>query len=606
MRIDPQKEVNELLAKIQILEQENEMLSGIAEDNFLLYRAFEEIRESNDIKQILTNTLESISILLNIPFSSVFCLQHQSFSCLYSYALFTSTDSTNIELSIPDSYLAQLHTHQTVEIPKNQFVLSYPNSNFQALNLLVISLNSEVMPNEYFVFSSDLEEQDLSIRITLLEKLIRFTSTKLERVFFQHELSQLNLELEHKVTLRTQELYKQNQEYLALNEEYMMINENLKFAKERAEESDRLKTAFLQNMSHEIRTPMNAIMGFSSLLVQNYNNKEKLESYAKIINQRSSDLLEIISDILDISKIESGQLFVNLEDCSLDTVLRDLDTFFTEYKNRFNKQQIEFRTECALETHKLKIRTDEVKLKQILINLIGNAFKFTEVGRIVCSCEIHNNSIRFSVSDTGVGIPTESHDVIFERFSQLQNSRMQNIAGTGLGLTIAKGLVSLLGGTIWLESVLGRGTTFHFTIGLHLSEPSTHTSLETKTYHKTHDSKQTILIVEDDLYNLEYLSEILSREGFSILQATTSFDAIRLATTTDVALVLMDIRLPDLNGYETTQKIKQIKPEIRIIAQTAYANSTDKQKALDSGCIAHLSKPTRSEDLLTIVYKFLE
>lgn len=235
-------------------------------------------------------------------------------------------------------------------------------------------------------------------------------------------------------------------------------------AKEKAEESDRLKTAFLQNMSHEIRTPMNAIMGFSSLLVNNFNNKEKLHNFSKIIEQRCNDLLDIINDILDISKIESGQNNVNIEECDLNRLFTELSLFFGDYQKRTNKQHIQLKMLQTSDENIARIKTDKLKLKQILINLISNAFKFTESGWVECGFSRENDKVLFYVSDTGIGIPKDKYSCVFERFVQLKQLSARNIGGTGLGLSIVKGLVELLGGNVWLESECNKGTTFFFTI----------------------------------------------------------------------------------------------------------------------------------------------
>ena len=242
-------------------------------------------------------------------------------------------------------------------------------------------------------------------------------------------------------------------------------NEELIKAKEKAEESDRLKTAFLQNLSHEIRTPMNAIMGFSELLIQQYNNKSNLEKYSKIINQRSNDLLHIINDLLDIAKIESGQLSVNMENCDLPKLFNGLNNFFTEYINRLGKQHISLSMETPGDVHGNIIVTDKGKLNQILTNLIENAFKYTENGEIHVGYRFDQNQyIQFYVSDTGMGIPQDKQNKIFERFAQLSPAANRTISGTGLGLSIVNGLVSLLGGKIFLKSELEKGSTFTFTI----------------------------------------------------------------------------------------------------------------------------------------------
>jgi PAS domain S-box-containing protein len=253
--------------------------------------------------------------------------------------------------------------------------------------------------------------------------------------------------------------------------ERILLIENLKVAKEKAEESDRLKTAFLQNMSHEIRTPMNAIMGFSELLVKHYNNKPKLEKFSDIINQRCNDLLDIINDILDIAKIESGQLTVIQEECNLNVLFDELKTFFTEQQKKIGKQHLKFDLQAFCEPSDTIVVTDKVKLKQIFINLISNAFKFTETGKIEGGCKFdENKNLLFFVADTGIGIPFDKHQMIFERFAQVEHGSNRLYGGTGLGLSIVKGLVNLLGGEIFLESEIDKGSTFSFVIPIKSQE----------------------------------------------------------------------------------------------------------------------------------------
>ena len=239
----------------------------------------------------------------------------------------------------------------------------------------------------------------------------------------------------------------------------------LLIAKEKAEESDRLKTAFLQNMSHEIRTPMNAIMGFSGILNKYAHDEIKLKKYTSIISQRCQDLLDIINDILDIAKIESGQLSVNIEVCNLHSLFEELTSFFDEYKYRIEKQHIKFSLKACCEPSESIIFVDIGKLKQIFINLISNSFKFTNEGVIEGGCRFDkNHNLVFYVSDTGIGIPTDKQQLVFERFSQVDQGINRLYGGTGLGLSIVKGLVELLGCELFLESEPGKGSTFSFTI----------------------------------------------------------------------------------------------------------------------------------------------
>ncbi|WP_321286408.1 PAS domain S-box protein [uncultured Sunxiuqinia sp.] len=383
-------------------------------------------------------------------------------------------------------------------------------------------------------------------------------------------------------------------------------------AKEKAEESDRLKSAFLQNMSHEIRTPMNSIMGFSNLLVENYRNRQVVERYSKIINNSCSDLLEIINDILDISKIESGQLAVNEEECNVVELFAELQIFFAEQQVRLKKEYIALTYNFQSEPSYALIKTDKVKLKQILINLIDNAFKFITSGFIEFGCWFEKNQLHFYVSDTGVGIPSDKQDIIFERFSQLHHRSLKNIGGAGLGLSIARGLSGLLGGRMWIESpskvpISGKevATTFHFTIKYVKAVPEKLAPQITNVFDESYFANKTLLIVEDDAYNALYLNEILADTGFNIISTEYAEEAIEIASTQMVDLILMDIRLPDLSGYEATHAILRNKPGMRIIAQTAYAAQDERQKALDAGCLDYIAKPIKRDLLLKLISKSL-
>jgi hypothetical protein len=405
---------------------------------------------------------------------------------------------------------------------------------------------------------------------------------------------------------KTAELETQNEEYQQLNEELVQTNEELQEAKERAEQSDRLKTAFLQNMSHEIRTPMNAIMGFSDLLADQFDNKPKLEKYAQIINRRCADLLDIINEILDLAKIESGQLSVNIEECKLVPLFSEISIFFKEHQKRQGKQHIGFTIQAHDEASKMVILTDKVKLTQIFINLVGNAFKFTDKGEIKAGCKLdENNRLLFYVSDTGIGIPPEKKHYIFERFAQLEQIPNRLYGGTGIGLSIVKGLIDLLGGRIWLESELAKGTTFYFSFPYKTAASLSHGQILNEAPEKYNFSNKTILIVEDDTYNADYLKEILDSTGCTIIHSSYGNEAVQISKSRKLDLVLMDIRLPDIDGYEATRLIKKYKPDLKIIAQTAYATHDDKEKAIDAGCNDFISKPVKRDILLSMIHKQL-
>ena len=335
--------------------------------------------------------------------------------------------------------------------------------------------------------------------------------------------------------------------------------------------------------------------------------EQKLKSFTDIIKLRCNDLLDIINDILDISKIESGQLPVNIVETDLNELFSDLTSFFYAYQKRYDKQHIKL----SLLSLKLPagnlILTDKVKLKQILINLISNAYKFTDEGWIEWGCRLdENNNLVFSISDTGIGIPEEKHQFIFERFTQLQQGGKKNRGGTGLGLSIVKALVELLGGKISLKSAPGKGSTFSFFINYNPVKIPSHVAADETDKDAYRFPGKSILIVEDDPYNAEYIKEVLIDSELVVLLAESGIDAIETSLSRNIDLVLMDIRLPDISGFEATSQIRNKKPDLKVIAQTAYAAQEDRQKAFDAGCIDYLSKPINPDSLMEMLNKYLK
>ncbi len=378
-------------------------------------------------------------------------------------------------------------------------------------------------------------------------------------------------------------------------------------AKEKAEESDRLKTAFLQNMSHEIRTPMNAIMGFSDMLPEYFDDKQKLTRFTKIIKQRGADLLDIITEILDIAQIESGQLTLHLEECNMHEFFSEIETLFHEHQNRNDRYEIEFYLKIARNVKMMDVIVDQVKLKQILNNLIGNALKFTRSGSVEVGCNIYEpNIFTFYVADTGIGIPKEKFAEIFSRFMQASNEKSHFYGGAGLGLSIVQGLLSMFGGKIWLESEKGKGSTFYFTVpfkSINYLATNFYEEVEMEEVYGHQNAK--ILIVEDDEFNAQYLHEILSETDYDITHTCYGRKAVEICTQQAIDLVLIDIRLPDITGYEVTSQIKKLKPAIKVIAQTAYATHEDRQTAFISGCDDYISKPIDRRLLLTRINQLL-
>lgn len=390
---------------------------------------------------------------------------------------------------------------------------------------------------------------------------------------------------------------------LDITDKKKLIND-LIAAKEKAEESDRLKTAFLQNISHEIRTPMNAIVGFAEILEIDHDDKEKISYYTSVIKQRSYDLLDIVNELLDISRIESGQLKAEFTPFELKGIFDDLMQIFEGYKARMERQEIALKL-LPLPAYISKvINSDEAKLRQVFVNLIHNALKFTHEGYVEYGFhELSNGDIVFRVTDTGIGIPTDMQDKIFERF-QKSNPKGAIYDGLGLGLTIVRSLVNLLNGKIWLESEVGKGTTFYFSIP-YLPQME-ETLVEQVNVNPQAIQQFNLLVVEDDTYNVAYFNELFSSLGVNYHIESTGTDAIEhFKKNQNYDVVLMDIKLPDMSGYDVIEEFKRINPNVPIIAQTAYAAESDKQKALQVGCIDYIAKPIFRDKLIGMLQKHL-
>ncbi len=360
----------------------------------------------------------------------------------------------------------------------------------------------------------------------------------------------------------------------------------LKKAKERAEESDRLKSTFMANMSHEIRTPMNGILGFADLLKTPNLSGESQKRYIEAINTSGKRMLDIINDLIDISKIESGQLEIRKENTDIPELLNELILFFTPESR---KKRIDLKLNIQLPSNKFIVETDKTKLAQVITNLLKNALKFTvEKGRIELGCSIQDNiNLVFYVKDTGRGIRKEISDKIFERFRQ--GDSPDEHEGVGLGLAISKAYVELLGGRIELESEPGKGSVFSFTLPFNPSAPSTGMSSAALEDNLSHVK---VLVVEDDDLNYSLLSELLKRINISTCYARNGLEAVNMIKDQpDISLVLMDIKLPIMNGNEATMQIKKIRPGIPVIAHSAYAGKAEIQQSFQAGCDDYITKP---------------
>jgi PAS domain S-box-containing protein len=382
----------------------------------------------------------------------------------------------------------------------------------------------------------------------------------------------------------------------------------LTIAKEKAEEADKLKTAFLANMSHEIRTPMNAIIGFSDLLTDDDLTRNEKLDYSIHIKKAGESLMNLISDIIDIAKIEAGQLQINNAACNLDELLNDLVGTYSEVIIKAGKEALKIRLFKQVGVNGLVIMTDPFRLKQVLSNLIGNATKFTERGHIEFGYLLKDNeTIEFIVRDTGMGIAHGKQKDIFQRFSQVDNSNTRKYGGTGLGLAISKNIIEIMGGTIWLESEPGKGSSFCFTLPFVpvISSEVTESHFE-KTIQDYDWQGKTILVAEDVPSNFMFIEAALRRTNVRLLWVQDGKQAVAMALQdASIDLILMDIQLPELNGYEATAEILKVRKDLPIISQTAYALSGEKEKSLQAGCVDYIPKPIRSENLIITIGKHL-
>ncbi|PKP17582.1 MAG: hypothetical protein CVU05_15310 [Bacteroidetes bacterium HGW-Bacteroidetes-21] len=396
-------------------------------------------------------------------------------------------------------------------------------------------------------------------------------------------------------------LKQKNEEIYQQNEEYKQINQELFIAKGKAEESDRLKSAFLANMSHEIRTPLNGLLGFAELLGKTEMTAEKRQQYIKIINASGQQLLSIINDLIDISRIETNQVVLQETDVVISRMVRNLYEFF---KPMFVSREIEF---VLSELPEIMAKMDEVKVNQILTNLLSNAIKFTHKGQIEIGYRKLSDNLEFFVKDTGIGISKADTQIIFDRFRQAENTDGLLTRGTGLGLAICKGYVELMGGKIKVDSVLGKGSEFSFTIPYVSSSNKYYYEGEKATFIDL--SGKTIVVAEDEDVNFLLLEIVLSEANATVLRAKNGIETIALCSKESechIDLLIMDIKMPGMDGMKTIKEIKKMHPNLPVIGCTAYAMQGDKENILKAGYDDYIPKPIHAETLFEKIEKCLK
>lgn len=378
--------------------------------------------------------------------------------------------------------------------------------------------------------------------------------------------------------------------------------EALMIAKEKAQESDMLKSTFLANISHEIRTPMNGIIGFAELISRDDIDVDTRSSYVAIMKKSSDQLVRIIDDIIDFAKLEANQIRVEKESVDLNKTLDQLFIQFTNQLKAQEKNAVTLLLKKSLPDTECAIISDEQRLRQVFMHLLDNACKYTAEGFIEFGYTLSDEKVEFFVKDSGIGIPEDKHQLIFEQFRQVDEGHTRKFGGTGLGLPIASGLVNLLGGSMKLESQRDKGSTFYFTVPYTAeylkAEPSSITTPLAKKYNW---KDKLILVAEDDELNFEYIKIILEPTQAKVIRAKDGSQAVKICANLHFDLILMDIRLPVLNGMQATRRLREMGINTPIIAQTAFAMDDDEKKCLDAGCNQYLAKPISKEKLFQVM-----
>ncbi len=373
-------------------------------------------------------------------------------------------------------------------------------------------------------------------------------------------------------------------------------------AKEKAEEADKLKTAFLHNISHEIRTPMNSILGFSALMTEPDLPAETLSSYIESIQKSSDHLLSILVDIISVSEAMAKTAAIKTEKTNLNELLNRITN---PYKSQAEDKNINFKLIPALPDRESEIITDKFKLAKIITNIVDNAIKFTDNGRISVGYKIKDQEVEFCVSDTGIGISPKYQSKIFENFFQVEHTLTRTNEGTGLGLSICKAFVELLGGRIWVESTPGAGSGFFFTVPYKnavLTEEGKREKTDTTAHSATKATK--ILVAEDDMTNFFLINKLLDRFNMNILHAKNGIEAVNMfKANKDINIVLLDIKMPEIDGFQAAAQIKEIKPEVILIAQTAYVD--DAEVALEAGFNDFIPKPFEKGKFISTIEKYI-
>lgn len=406
----------------------------------------------------------------------------------------------------------------------------------------------------------------------------------------------LRIETNNKLVLSETELMNNFEEMTILNNKLQIQNDQLIQLNLKNEENSRLKSRFLRNISHEFRTPMNGIIGFSELLSSESKSEAKKKNYIKLIKESCDKLLNIVNDVVEVSKIQSSYSDVYLSNFNIRGII---DEFVSSYEPRILAKNLKFN--YSLDCKGCLINADKFKIVQSIRHILENAIKFTETGEISFICVISENKLEFTIKDTGIGISSEAKLRLFEPFYQDEDNKTHFTSGNGIGLSLVQSYMKMINGEIYIESEEGKGTMVKLIIPIQISQ-----EIEEEDVAKIEILSKRILVAEDEEINYLYLSEILTRNGFVVDHAWNGIEAVEFARQTIYHLVFMDIKMPLLNGYEATMRIKEFNPEVVVIALSAYAQSHELVKYNKFAFDGYLTKPFSPEIILEILKRFVK
>ncbi|WP_430931686.1 sensor histidine kinase [Saccharicrinis sp. 156] len=456
---------NELLERVKELEQENESMAERAGEVLLLSILGDTISTLEEKQELMEELLEKISILKYIPWCSCYELVNGKYKLVECYVEAPYKNQCPKEIVLSKGAFGEIqekgiYCGYVNGIIENKYELPVTEKT----ELLIIKFQNNWIKNGIFLFMDEKKRYSLKTKILVVRQAINMVLERIEKLSYIKQIEQLNKGLEIRVVERTKALSQINSKLLNEIEERKAIEEELRLAKNKAEDSDKLKSVFLANMSHEIRTPMNAIVGFSELMESGTCEESELKEFSRLIYGNSLSLLNLINDLLDFSKIEANQLTLHCACFNINQILDDVNSLGMMLLKQYKKNNIKIEVRKSSPDNSAIIFTDGLRLKQILINLLSNAIKFSFQGVVVIEYKMNRRSVDFSVEDNGIGIAAEKQSLIFNRFSRVSDDITKPIAGNGLGLAISKTLVEMLGGKISVESSIGQGSIFRFDI----------------------------------------------------------------------------------------------------------------------------------------------